>query len=273
MAKVVFNEISIEIKTLLDEVKEEVKIAVAWFTNPFLFSVLEDLLSRQRQVKLIISDSEHNFGKLNFQKLIAKGAKVFVCKTISNKFMHNKFCIIDNRLAFSGSYNWSLNAETYFENIMVGDGEAVIKPLNIFFNKLLQHSVPFGSHITNVDESDSYQAKDDNRFYHLQQEFASAVQKSINETVAIGVNINTDNLYQMIDKYTAAGAAKLLASSKEGTNLQPGFKKLARRKRLDLTFEYLILLPQYQELFSTKVKEYAQRKLELGEIEAQLPAE
>jgi len=113
----------------------------------------------------------------------------------------------------------------------------------------------------------------DNNLYRLRQGFAARVEKSIRETVAIGVNINTDNLYQLIDRYTPIGAAKILASSNEGMNLQPGFKKLARRKRLDLTFEHLILLPEFDLLFSKKVKEYAERKIELGELEAQLPSE
>jgi len=146
LAKVIFNEISVQIKSLLDEARNDVQIAVAWFTNPFLFKVLEDLLTRRKSIRLIISDSEHNFGKLDFQRLVSTGAEIFVCETISNRFMHNKICIIDNRLAISGSYNWSLNAENYFENIIVADGEAVIKPLQILFKKMLECSVPYGLH-------------------------------------------------------------------------------------------------------------------------------
>jgi len=33
--------------------------------------------------------------------------------------MHNKFCIIDDRIVITGSYNWSGNAEDHFENIVV----------------------------------------------------------------------------------------------------------------------------------------------------------
>ena len=40
--------------------------------------------------------------------------------------MHDKFCIIDNKLVISGSYNWSKNANDNFENIIITDDRIVV---------------------------------------------------------------------------------------------------------------------------------------------------
>lgn len=36
-----------------------------------------------------------------------------------SSIMHNKFCIIDDEKVVTGSFNWSQNAETHFENIII----------------------------------------------------------------------------------------------------------------------------------------------------------
>lgn len=48
--------------------------------------------------------------------------------------MHDKFCIIDNALVITGSYNWSKNAHDNFENIIITDDRIIVaKFLNEYY--------------------------------------------------------------------------------------------------------------------------------------------
>ncbi len=62
--------------------------------------------------------------------------KVFAVKARKSKLMHNKFCIIDNKTIITGSYNWSKNAESHHENILIikNHYDVVATYLNEFYN-------------------------------------------------------------------------------------------------------------------------------------------
>ena len=96
-----------------------IKIAVSWFTNELLFQPL--LLKQQTGVKveLILNDDEinHSDESLDFENFIKLGG-VLRWNT-SNQLMHDKFCIIDDNVVISGSYNWTNKAEFNDELISV----------------------------------------------------------------------------------------------------------------------------------------------------------
>src|SRR5690606_24726685 len=95
----------------LETTENRLRIAVAWFTNSDLFDLLLEKLSNGIQVQLIIIDDYINNGDfgLNFQKYIEKGGKLYYGK--EENPMHHKFCVIDDRILFTGSYNWTYYAE------------------------------------------------------------------------------------------------------------------------------------------------------------------
>ncbi len=270
MIKATFQDISLRVKTILEAADTEVNIATAWFTNYFLFRILKNLTKEKKIVRLVISDSPHNFAKLDFAKLVRHGAEVFVCPTQERKFMHHKFCIVGNEKGFTGSYNWSMSAEKNFENIVEFDEATAIKQFQVIFSNIVKVSVPFGAPLARPEETPSAESLEDGAFFRMQERFEDRVDQTIKEIVSHRVPINTDSLYRLLDQYGAVGAARILASSESGTNLQPGFRKLAERNLLELSFESLILQPEFRPLFTPKVIAYAENKLELGRIEAQL---
>ena len=72
---------------------------------------------------MIIIDDEINnrIGGLNFQQFIKLGG-ILIYGNSENP-MHNKFCIIDNKVLINGSYNWTYFAENVnFENITIFKG-------------------------------------------------------------------------------------------------------------------------------------------------------
>jgi hypothetical protein len=121
MEKALFQGIKQEIIKEIKAAENNIKIAVAWFTNIDLFDALCSKLYEQNiKITLIIIDDATNnrLGGIDFQKFIDKGGELFF--STGERTMHNKFCIIDDKILINGSYNWTYNAECKnFENIVI----------------------------------------------------------------------------------------------------------------------------------------------------------
>lgn len=117
--------------------KSNLRVAVAWFTNPNLFAILLQLLEKDVTVELILSDDQINFinTKIDFDSFIALNGKLFVSN--QPNLMHNKFCIIDNKYLINGSYNWTVKAEKInFENVVLTDNLNLITDFKSYFDHL-----------------------------------------------------------------------------------------------------------------------------------------
>jgi len=119
MGNAYFRNIRKELIDALYQSEKEIQIAVAWFTNEKLFDTLINCLEKGTKVSLIIINDYINNGNygLNFQLFIDRGGTL-IYGNMDNP-MHHKFCIIDNSILFTGSYNWTYYAENRnFENIV-----------------------------------------------------------------------------------------------------------------------------------------------------------
>ena len=98
--------------------RDSIDIAVAWFTNEEIFNCLLKRLSDGIHVRLvIINDDINNTGGLDFQDFINAGGTLYFGK--HGSFMHNKYCIVDDTIVCTGSYNYTYYAEhSNFENIV-----------------------------------------------------------------------------------------------------------------------------------------------------------
>lgn len=115
-----FSNIRQQIIKTLDEAIEEIFVAVYWFTNQQLFTILCDKLREGKKVSLIIHNDYINNrdAGLNFQSFIDLGGQFYFSD--AENPMHNKFCVVDNRTLINGSYNWTYYAEDRnSENILV----------------------------------------------------------------------------------------------------------------------------------------------------------
>ena len=122
--------------------KTEIKIAVAWFTQKQLYDAVLDALERGVKVSLIMMKDFINCGiyGLSLQSFVDKGG---VLHFVSNRgwTMHNKFCLFDNCMVISGSYNWTYSAETRnAENVIATDDEIVCSRFDDYFNRLWAES-------------------------------------------------------------------------------------------------------------------------------------
>lgn len=129
------DEILARIKAELFNAKSEILVAMAWFTNPELFDILKKKAAEQVKISLIISDQPDN-EKLDFELLSKMGVKFNRIKNIGYGMMHLKFCIIDRKLAISGSYNWSNNAKNNHEQVLVTTFPKTVDELVTTFFKI-----------------------------------------------------------------------------------------------------------------------------------------
>lgn len=102
-----FNGIADKIITTLDNARVSIDVCMAWFTNQ---RIADKLVEKHKQgliVRVVIFDDHINskFG------VDLDGIPVKYVRGSRGGIMHNKYCIIDNQIVITGSYNWSENAE------------------------------------------------------------------------------------------------------------------------------------------------------------------
>jgi phosphatidylserine/phosphatidylglycerophosphate/cardiolipin synthase-like enzyme len=111
----------------IDASNSTIDLAIYGFTAPEIKSAFER--AKQRGVRIrIIADSVQAKGTHSvIQALIDEGFNIRIAHGKGRGIMHNKFAIFDNRLLFTGSYNWTANAEhSNYENaIFISDPETI----------------------------------------------------------------------------------------------------------------------------------------------------
>lgn len=140
MQKAYFKNICSELKELLNNANSTIDIAMAWFTNADLFYSLEKCIRRGVKVRLILLDNPINFMEYapNFNTIIESGGNLYIASAEVG-FMHHKFCIIDEKVIVSGSYNWTYYAESRnLENVYLTDDTSVIAAYQGEFNHLAE---------------------------------------------------------------------------------------------------------------------------------------
>ena len=130
-----FQRIQDQVLAALDKAALTIDVAMAWFTS----DVLRDkLLQKQAEgvtVRLVIySDgvnAKHGVDLTGLNHKMIRGLR--------GGLMHNKFCVIDNQVAITGSYNWSSNAEyKNDENVAVQLDPEQATRYSLEFRKLFQ---------------------------------------------------------------------------------------------------------------------------------------
>ena len=117
-----FEKINKHIEFRLQNSKSSIRLAVAWFTDDYLFKILCEKANAGLEVELIIANHEINHESLiQYNNLVKNGGKIFWIGTgyKYESLMHNKFCIIDESILITGSYNWTKKAKTNHESITV----------------------------------------------------------------------------------------------------------------------------------------------------------
>jgi hypothetical protein len=124
-----FDNIQSHIIKRLHVAEHSIRVVVAWFTDPVLFDIL---LSKQKLgVRVEVLMANHRFNhesRLDFEALIQGGGLVqFVGDgDEGSPLMHNKFCIVDEKVLLFGSYNWTRKAQSNHESITIIDDDSAL---------------------------------------------------------------------------------------------------------------------------------------------------
>lgn len=112
-----FQDIQNRILAALENAQVSITLVMAWFTNDTLFQKIVEKQKMGIEVKLAIYDDGIN---KKHGVDIDQVPNVRLKRALRGGLMHNKFCVIDNQVVITGSYNWSDNAEfRYDENVTV----------------------------------------------------------------------------------------------------------------------------------------------------------
>jgi phosphatidylserine/phosphatidylglycerophosphate/cardiolipin synthase-like enzyme len=147
MVKAYFENIHLQIIHHIEKAQSDVKICVAWFTDFEIYSMLVEKQKSGVNIEVIVANHKFNIAsKVDFKELLKHNGKVGYIGNINDgskdSFMHNKFCIIDNNIVITGSYNWSFKARRNDENILIIENDYSLT--NQFNTKFLELKPQFG---------------------------------------------------------------------------------------------------------------------------------
>ncbi len=109
-----------EIQKELFKANKSIKIAMAWFTNDLLFQPLLLKLTAGVTVEIILNRDEINCSdenEIDFDAFVNAGGTLRWNDT--KQLLHDKLCIIDDKVVIYGSYNWTNKAERNEESIAI----------------------------------------------------------------------------------------------------------------------------------------------------------
>ena len=126
---------SIIIKNI-DNAKEFINIAMYTFTDREIAQAILRAKDRGVDIKIYLDRSQVNAKYSKSRYFINNGIEGIKISS-NNYIMHNKFAVIDNEIAITGSYNWTASAgERNDENLLVIDDKNIIKKYQNQFNNL-----------------------------------------------------------------------------------------------------------------------------------------
>lgn len=113
-----FDNIDYYLTQCLQKCRESLKVCVAWISWDRYALIFKRLAEKGATVEIIFNNDPKNSGASRLQGI--PGITLYPVNTRrKNSIMHNKFCIIDDTTLLTGSFNWSRNAATHFENILI----------------------------------------------------------------------------------------------------------------------------------------------------------
>lgn len=148
-----FDNIQIEIAKQLNLARYSVIIAVAWFTDNVLFDSLLTLCTHGVNVQLLILNDEiNNQSGIKYEELQTSGGKLWKVNNQVN-LMHNKFCVIDEKIVINGSYNWTNKAKYNHESITIIEDVDIALQFSDEFNLLIRRYFGLKSNHSILDYS------------------------------------------------------------------------------------------------------------------------
>jgi PLD-like domain len=141
LQKALFHNHAKVILHQLHQAVRSIDVAMCWFSNPMLFSLLMKKAQEGIAIRLLLQYDQANFHPkgLKFLELIQAGGQLFVYHQ-SGKLFHHKFCIIDHNKLITGSYNWTLSSSE--DNLIITEHPDLLQSYQAAFDRLWQQATP-----------------------------------------------------------------------------------------------------------------------------------
>ncbi len=115
-----------EIVSAIDKAEQYVFVAMYFFTSRPIAQALVRSQDRGVEVKICLDGEQPHYEYSKSGYLENKGINVRLIT--GSGIMHNKFCIIDDRITITGSYNWTARADLENdENILIIESEELAR--------------------------------------------------------------------------------------------------------------------------------------------------
>ena len=123
-----------EIVSKIDKAKNYVYVAMYYFTSRPIAQALVRARDRGVDVKVCLDEEQPTYEYSKSRYLENKGINI---KLIGGSgIMHNKYCVIDDYITITGSYNWTASADLKNdENILIIDSKEIANIYKEQFNK------------------------------------------------------------------------------------------------------------------------------------------
>lgn len=116
----IFENIEQRIIKEINKAERFIYVAVAWLTNQKLYQALSKKAISGCKIYILYSNDEINTNsRIDFSANSSGNLYIFPIGDGDKDLMHNKFCVIDQSIVISGSYNWSYKAEKNLENVVI----------------------------------------------------------------------------------------------------------------------------------------------------------
>ncbi len=181
------TEIKRRIISEINNARQCVYLAMAWFTDRDIANAIIGAKSRNVLVDIILSSNTQN--ETVKQMLVDANISVHAFDTGDERgMMHHKFCLIDNKISMNGSYNYSYNASNNnVENVNISDNFTVYKQLFAEFERLkynIDHNIDVN--VTTVQIQNNMQQIQPTNF-------VDAFAQQLHNLVYLSAQINTED--------------------------------------------------------------------------------
>jgi len=111
----------------IQQSRQYIDIAVYQFTSAELASALVAAKDRGVRIRILTDREKIESDGPALRKLRSAGIAIRSLGVVEQRLMHNKFAVFDDRVAATGSYNWTQSAErANYENLVLLDDPEVV---------------------------------------------------------------------------------------------------------------------------------------------------
>jgi len=131
------------IQEYISQAEKDIAVSVFYFT---LKTLADELIQAQKRGVSVRVFLDHQQKAADYSKgpyLVKHGIQVRYRPVDTSGSMHTKFCVIDQKIVITGSFNWTVSADLKNdENMLIIESEKIASSYGSYFDRLWEGTVP-----------------------------------------------------------------------------------------------------------------------------------